>query len=120
MQADADESMATKLGQEDFDAAIKCVTDAAAEIALLQTLAVRAIGAEAYEGSELQNAVNAALAQLEAQASDVEASRSDFEAVRDVQARAYSWASTIRANNVSIDPGAGRTQSELQQNLSAY
>ncbi|MBV5277015.1 hypothetical protein JZU56_04190, partial [bacterium] len=103
-------------GRADYDTAGKAVASAIAKTNQLHALATETM----TDGSlDLTEAVTSALALLNIHVEEVERSRVDASLMRDAQARAYSRASTNRANGVSIDPGAGRTQSDLQRNLSA-
>jgi len=116
IQAKADSKMAEALGRADYDTAGKAVASAIAKTNQLHALATETM----TDGSlDLTEAVTSALALLNIHVEEIERSRVDANVMRDAQARAYSRASTNRANGVSIDPGAGRTQSDLQRNLSA-
>ena len=130
IQAKADSKMAKALNEQDYDTAGKAIADAIAKMNQLHELTTDVMAAAAVKAGgiemamlestdQLANAVSSALALLNTHAEEIERSRLDADVMRDAQARAYSRASTIRANGVSIDPGAGRTQSELQRNLSA-
>ena len=108
LQGDVDKEIAEYLSQEKYTDAIQA--NAAAVDAIKKLLLV--------DDLELQTAVATAIQQLETQAADLTAGLNDDLAMRSAQANAMSRASTARANGVSINPGASRTQSDLQRSLS--
>ena len=118
LQADVDENVAKNLAENKFDGAIAALGLGVNGLQTIGRDMIDVLGEDEYNVSEIKTDIDRLIVLFQAQATEIHANRHAYDAMRDVQARAYSRASTVRANGVSIDPGAGRTQSELQRVLS--
>jgi Mg-chelatase subunit ChlD len=92
------------IGRSDFQAAVDRNKEAIAAIKVFENI----------DDSDLKQAIAAAIKDLDTP----QLSKDTPECARDAQVRAMSRESSARANGVSIDPGATRTQSHRQRVLS--